>query len=166
MCDLEDGRIRSTQRLLGEFVATKIVPGMAFSLVSDLGFAVGLVTHQLHSLGDLVWLAVPIFDEEPDVETVEGIKSWRWPVFFPTGAAVRRKIVSPIGVIEIPAQLRPFPTMRSGSRRMGWREVRYVDGKESVRGVASDASLPISQIVNDTILKEWLVSGWSPERDW
>jgi hypothetical protein len=144
----------------------RVRPGLAFSLVCDLGFAVGLVTHQVPSLGDLVWLAEPTFEDEPDVEVAEAIRQWRWPVFFPTGAAVRRGLVTPVGVVEIPQELRSIPRMRGGNRRMGWREVRFVDGSEQVVGMTSDPSLPISQVVNDTRLKEMLVSDWRPEQDW
>lgn len=62
----------------------KIAPGFAFSLASDLGFAVCLVTHQVPRYGDLIWVTDPMFDDEPDVQAVEGIERWRWPVFFPT----------------------------------------------------------------------------------
>jgi hypothetical protein len=125
-----------------------------------------LVTHQLPTLGDLVWVAEPVLDDEPDVAAVEAIDRWRWPVFFPTGLALRRKLVSPIGVIEIPSGLIPIPRMRGGTRQMGWREIRFVDGSEQVVNVARDPSLPISQVVNDTRLKEMLVSGWRQEQDW
>lgn len=136
-------------------------------LVCDLGFAIGLVTHQIPRIGDLVWVAEPVFDDEPDVSAVEGIGQWRWPVFFPVGAALRRKIITPIGVIEIPSMLRDFPRMRGGNRQMGWREVRCdANGTEQVLGVATDPKLPVYRVVNDTRLKEMLVSGWVPERDW
>jgi hypothetical protein len=144
----------------------RVTPGLAFSLVCDLGFAVGLVTHQVPNLGDLAWFAEQVLDDEPDLKTAGALDKWRWPVFFPTGAAVRRKLVTPIGVIEIPPELRPIPRMRGGNRKMGWREVKFVDGVQQVVGVTTDRSLPILQSVNDTALKEMLVSGWMPEQDW
>jgi hypothetical protein len=144
----------------------RVVPGLAFSIVSDLGFAVSLVTHQVPRYGDLIWVAKPVFDDEPDVQAVEAIEQWRWPLFFPTGSAIRRKLVTPIAVVDIPLGLKAFPRMRGGNRQMGWREVEYVDGAERVVGITQDASLPISQIVNDTRLKEMIVSAWVPERDW
>lgn len=148
-------------------MVARVVPGLAFSLVCDLGFAVGLVTHQVPRIGDLTWLAEPVFDDEPDAKAVEAIEKWRWPVFFPAGAALRRKIISPIGVVETPAKLRAFPRMRGGNRQMGWREVRYnTNGAEQVLGVVNDPAMPICEVVNDTRLKEMLVSGWRPEHDW
>jgi hypothetical protein len=146
---------------------TRVRPGMAFSLVCDLGFAVGLVTHQIRRLGDLVWLAEPIFDEEPDLQSVMRIASWRWPILFPAGAALRRRLITPVGVIDLPQSLTSIPLMRSGNKRMGWREVRVVeDGSSKPLGATADPSLPIYQIVNDTRLREMLVSGWMPEQDW
>jgi hypothetical protein len=145
---------------------TRVAPGLAFSIVCDLGFALGLVTLQIPRFGDLVWLAEPVFDEEPDLTTVEGVDRWRWPVFFPTGPALRRQLVIPVGVVDVPVELRAVPRMRGGNRQMGWREVRFVDGVEQVVGVATDRSLPVVQIVNDTALKEMLVAGWRPEQNW
>lgn len=80
-------------------------PGLAFSLPSDAGYIVGLVTHDVPKVGSLVWIATPTFDEEPTVEDVERIGSWRWPVLLPLEAVV--------GVGEA---LLHFPTMRSGNR--------------------------------------------------
>ena len=141
-------------------------PGLAFSLVCDLGFAVGLMTHRVERIGDLVWMAEPVFDEEPTVAEVEKIEDWRWPVHFPLGAALRRKIVSPIGIVAIPDQLKAYPVMRGGDKKLGWMAFTREDGVERLLGPAKDPSLPISQTVNDTALKEMLVSGWSPEQEW
>lgn len=147
---------------------TKVVPGFAFSLACDLGFAVGLVTHQVPGIGDLVWLAEPTFDEEPDAKAVQGIVAWRWPVLIPVGPMVRRRLVTPIGAVAIPGRLQELPLMRSGNRKMGWREVRVAtDGSSSQPSRATtDATLPIYRVVNDTRLKEMLVSAWRPEDDW
>ena len=143
----------------------RVKPGLAFSLACDLGFAVGLVTHRVPRIGDLIWLARKIFDTEPDPTMldpimVDDIEQWRWPVFFPTASALHRKIIFPMGIVEIPPRPRPFPLMRGGSKKMGWREVRYdADNVEHVFGVATDPTLPLYSAVNDTLLKEMLVSG-------
>ncbi len=63
-------------------------PGFAFSIICDLGFAVGIVTHYVEKVGDLVWLAKPLFDEQPGIDQVKSISEWRWPVLFPVDAAV------------------------------------------------------------------------------
>ncbi len=139
---------------------------MAWSIVCDLGFAVGLLTHRVERTGDLVWIAEPIFDMEPSSKQVSLIDRWRWPVFFPLGAAIRRNIVTPIDVIPIPNQLRPFPIMRGGNKKMGWVAFTQVGGVRQLLGPATDSSLPIAKVVNDTALKEMIVSGWKPEKEW
>jgi len=143
-----------------------VQPGLAFSLVSDLGFAVGIVTHVLPRMGSLIWMAEPTFDEEPTVDDVARIERWRWPIFFPVGAAIRRKIVTPIGVVAVPPGLEAFPVLRSRNVRGEWVLVKFVDGASESYGVATDPTIPRASIVNDTRLKEMLVSGWRPEHNW
>ena len=149
---------------------TKLKPGFAFWLVCDRGFAVGLMTHHVERIGHVVWLARPFFDAPPTAEDVGRIEEWRWPIFFPLGAAVRRKIVTPIGVFPIPAGMEAFPMMRSragkGSGKTAWNLVKFVDGSSRSCGPTSDSSLPIYSVVNDTRLKEMLVSDWAPEQQW
>lgn len=91
---------------------------------------------------------------------------WRWPVFFPLGAALRRGLVEAIGVIPVPPALEPFPTMRSGNKQAGWNAVTETGGVPRRHGPTNDPSLPIYQIVNDTLLKEMIVSNWRPEDEW
>jgi hypothetical protein len=70
----------------------------------------------------LVWLAEPTFEHLPSVEEVARIERWRWPVFFPLDAAIRRKIAILIGMIRIPPAVQGSPLMRSGSKKMGLAE--------------------------------------------
>ena len=142
-----------------------VKPGLAFSLVCDLGFAVGIVTHSIERVGQLVWIAEPTFDDEPTLDQVREIKDWRWPVFFPLGAAIRRRLVNSLGVVPVPAKIQKFPLLRSNAGR-GWNLVKFVDGSSRPAGPAKDASIPIYRIVNDTMLKEQIVSGWRPEKEW
>jgi hypothetical protein len=151
-------------------VAPRPKPGFAWYIVCDAGFAVGLVTHFLPKWGHLVWMAEPIFDEEPTPDDVLTIGRWRWPVLFPLGAAVHRHIATRIGVVPIPAGLQELPVMRSGTaypgRRTNWMAMRLTESGDVTLGETRDKSLPVFQIVNDTALKEMLVSGWKPEDDW
>jgi hypothetical protein len=143
----------------------KVKTGLAFSLICDLGFAVGIATHSIERIGQLVWIAEPTFDEEPTLDQVREIKDWRWPVFFPLDAAIRRRIVNSLGVVPVPAKLQKFPLLRSSTGR-GWKRVKFVDGSSRSAGPTKDASIPIYRIVNDTALKERIVSGWKPEEEW
>lgn len=144
----------------------RVQPGLAFSLVSDLGFAVGIVTYDVPRIGSLIWIAEPTFDEEPTVAEVQQIDRWRWPVLFPVAAAIRRKIVSPIEVVPVPQGLEAFPLLRSRDGRGGWTLVKFVDGASQPCGVANDPKVPRYSVVNDTRLREMIVSGWTPEQDW
>lgn len=145
---------------------SSLKPGLAFSIVCDLGFAVGLITHYEKRVGHLIWIAEPIYEEEPSPEDVAKIESWRWPVFFPLEAALRRKLVTAIGTVPVPSALSKFPTLRSGSKTMGWMAFTEINGQRRELGPASNPSVPIYKVVNDTALKEMIVSGWSPEREW
>jgi hypothetical protein len=153
-------------RLEERIVMPTLKPGFAFSLVCDLGFAVGLMTHHVDRIGHLVWIAVPIFGQQPSPEDVVRIESWRWPVFFPLEAAVRRKIVTEIGMIPVPPFLQAFPILRSGSHATGWAAFTEVDGERRMLGPTKNRSLPIYKVVNDTRLKARIISGWSPEQQW
>jgi len=142
-------------------------PGLAFRLACDNGFAVGLMTHHVDRFGHLIWIAEPMFDDAPTLEEAQSIRRWRWPVFFPLGAAIRRKVVTPIGVIPIPPDLVRFPVLRGSLGAAGkWRTLTFIDGKEKLLGWAEDATIPINKLVNDTALKEMLISGWAPEKEW
>lgn len=63
-------------------------PGLAFSILCDLGFAVGIVTHDVPTVGTLVWVAEPTFDEQPTSEQARSISEWRWPILLPLAAAI------------------------------------------------------------------------------
>jgi hypothetical protein len=141
-------------------------PGLSFSIVCDLGFAVGLVTHDVPRTGSLIWIAGPTFNELPTLQEVEEISRWRWPVFFPLAAAIRRSIVTPIGAVRVPADLREFPLLRSRNGRGGWILVKFVNGSSRSSGSAASPAIPRYSVVNDTRLKEMIVSGWAPEQEW
>lgn len=143
----------------------RLRPGFAFAVETDLGFSPCLVTHQVPRMGDVIWVAGPVFDTLPSPVELSRIAQWRWPTLFPTGAAVRRKLVIQIGLVEVPAGLTPFPRFRSGHRSRGWHEVDYSGGAERTVGVCRDPDLPIFGIVNDTLLKERIVTGWRPSRE-
>jgi hypothetical protein len=142
------------------------VPGLAFSFACNRGFALATATHDLPRIGSLIWVAEPTFGERPTLEDVSRVEQWRWCVFFPLVAALRRKLVMPIGVTEIPRGLESVPTMRSGGRKRGWATVTFDDGTSRPAGPATDPSLQIYQVVNDTRLREMVDSEWRPQDDW
>jgi hypothetical protein len=116
-------------------------------------------------MGSLVWIAEDTWDHQPHASEVAQIKSWRWPVFFPLGSAIRRGLVDRLGRVEVPAELSAYPRMRSGGGAQPW----FVLEDGEVVGVGTttqDRTLPIAQLVNDTRLKEMIVSGWRTEDRW
>lgn len=145
-------------------------PGLAWYVVCDLGFAVGLVSHYAPRLGHLVWIAAPVFNGEPTTDDVRLIDAWRWPVLFPLGAAIHRRIATPIGIVPIPHPLQAWPVVRSragksnGSNR--WMAASLSEAGTVPIGETKDRSLPIYRIVNDTRLREMIVSGWMPADEW
>jgi len=151
-------------------MAPRPQPGLAWYIVCDAGFAVGLVTHYLPKWGHLVWMADPVFDNEPTLEDVLAIRRWRWPVLFPLGAAIHRHIATGVGIVPIPARLQELPVMRSGTahpgQRTSWTAVQLTDSGDALLGGTKDRSLPICQIVNDTRLREMIVCGWRSEGEW
>lgn len=124
------------------------------------------MTHSVEKVGALVWISEAMFDEEPTLDDAGRLDGWRWPVFFPLAAALRRKLVTAIGVVPVPEELRLFPVLRSGNRSMGWVAFTERDGVRERLGPATDPSTPIYEVVNDTDLKQMIVTGWRPEDDW
>lgn len=146
-------------------MAAAVGPGVAFSIVTDRGFAIGLCSHRHERLGPLVWLAEGFWDDEPLVEDVATVSNWRWCVFFPLGSALRTRTVARIGRVDIPPALVPFPVLRSGQVGHAW--YRSGNGEFRVPLVATDdRDLPIAMSVNEVRLKEMLITDWMPAQRW
>ena len=79
---------------------------------------------------------------------------------------MRRKLVTPIGVVGVPQGLERLPAMRSRMMSGGWLKVEFEDGASRPAGETSDRSLPIYGVVNDTRLREMVDSEWRPEDEW
>ena len=132
-----------------------------------MGSLLGLMTHHVDRIGHLIWLAESFFDEVPTVEDVEGIDRWRGPILFPLGAAIHRKIATRIGRVEIPsAYARAGVPWLEWQRRIDTVILDVARSSSSPGGPTTDRSLPIYSVVNDTRLKEMLVSGWMPNDRW
>lgn len=141
-------------------------PGLAFSLHTNIGFAVGVATHDIPRHGSLVWMAEPVFPAPPTLERVGEIDAWRWPVFFPLDHAIRTDQASVLGVIALPPELEAFPQLRASQGPGRWVLVHFRDGKPRSGGVTDDPTLPIDMVVNDTALRNLIATGYRPEDDW
>lgn len=147
-------------------MARQLKPGLAFSIVCGSRFAVGLMTNHKPKIGHLVWIAEDTFDEVPTLDETSRIARWRWPVFFPLSSALHRGLVTSIGSMPIPPALQGWPAMRGGNRQSGWRMVYFDRDQQFPPPEATDRKLPIYQVVDDTALKEMIVSDWRPEKIW
>jgi hypothetical protein len=110
-------------------------------------------------------MAEPFFDHFPSLDNANGVNQWRWPIFYPLGAALRRRIVDRIGRATIPAELVAFPTFRGGGHGQPWMEYRN-GNLDGLGPTTTDRNLPISMIVNHEMLKEMLVTDWRPANRW
>ncbi|HMU55304.1 MAG TPA: hypothetical protein PKA61_09870 [Nitrospira sp.] len=91
--------------------------------------------------------------------------------FFPLAAALKRQIVSIAGNVPLSEQAKRFPTFRDGiaDPRTGRVADWWLwDGEKEVRvGPLTDEirRLSIRGVWNDTLLKERILSGWTPYND-
>lgn len=65
-----------------------------------------------------------------------------------------RKLVNPVGIVDIPGPLRSYPVMRGGLGHQWKRVAVSDDGTSQIVPGAAHPSLPIHQIVHDIALKE------------
>lgn len=146
--------------------APKGEPGRAFAIETEAGFAIGLCTHVDATRGELVWMARGFWEHEPTDADVASVQEWRWCTFFPLAGALRRKLVVPLGIGDIPKGLRKFPDMRSGAVGEEWVLIRRGNFDGGPFRPTRNHDLPLAYITNDTRLKERLVSGWMPRDLW
>jgi hypothetical protein len=147
-------------------MSTKVEPGFAFTMTTDVGYLVGLVTHVSPKVGSLAWIAGPTFQQKPGLEDVRRISDWRWPVYFLAGVAVHRGLAEAIGIVDVPRDLRKFPILRSGDAQLGWIAFTEIDGVEKHLGRTRDKSIPVFQLVNHTALRKMVESNWQSQDDY
>jgi hypothetical protein len=144
----------------------RVRPGLYFFLPTDLGIAVGVVTHLTQGSGDVIWLAEPMFDEEPALDEAASIREWRWPILLTVGPAIHQKAIYKIGCGPVPDEIGQMPVFRFGDTGGTWRRVSLEDGVPRMGAITDDPSIPIWLTVNAVALREHLVSGWTPQRWW
>jgi hypothetical protein len=135
------------------------------------GLAYAHYSHQHPTYGALLRVFADLKAERPAdlAAVVSGEPTFR--TFFPLAAAVQRKIVSIAGHVPLSEEAKRFPTFRAGvvDPRTGRVATWWLwDGQNEVRvGPLTDEMrrLSIRGVWNDTILKERILSGWTPETD-
>jgi hypothetical protein len=146
---------------LGDVIEIETSKGLAYAQYVN--------NHKLH--GTLLRVLVGLFNLRPeDIKALVDQKE-RYYVFFPVNAALRAGLVKHVGTFEIPKSARAFPLMRlPGIRGEGGRPQKWWlwDGErewETSELGESERKLSIGSILNDTLLKERIAAGWTPEDD-
>jgi len=109
-------------------------------------------------------------DGNPDIGSLVRTAAGYW-IFFPLAAALKAKILRPVGAFEIPSHAEKLPIFRSGvvDPATGRVENWWLWDGENSRMVGAiteeQRKLPIKSIWNDTLLVERIEQGWSPEND-
>jgi len=136
-----------------------------------VGLAYALYTHEHDQFGSLLRVFGRIFSTRPNsFEQLVDVCP-RFETFFPLAAAVRKKIVTLVANVPIPFHLRTFPIFRDGvaNATTGKVETWWLwDGeKEWPVGSISEEQrkLPLRAVINDTLLRERILNGWTAECD-
>jgi hypothetical protein len=153
------------------FQMTKPRVGDIVEMRTDRGLAYALYTHEHKSFGSLLRVFRRAFSSRPtEFETLLE-EALQFATFFPLAAAVQRGIVSVVGRVRIPAKLKDFPIFRDGVADPKTRKVSnwwlWNGEREWSIGTLTEEQkkYPIREIVNDTLLKERIESGWTSEDD-
>ena len=147
-----------------------VKPGDVFEIDTPIGKAYFQVTLFDPGQGHLIRVLPGGFETTPDLEALVSVTERFW-LYFPLGAAWRRKIVKRVSNEAIPEAARRRLLMRSPGHVEGGRVERWaiVDGDRIVKWVPTltdaERNMQTSGTWNDTLLIERIASGWRP-RDW
>ena len=152
-------------------MAKRIRIGDVVQVTTPRGFAYAHYSHKHAMFGSLLRILSGLYSEVPGDLVELTHKLPRFVTFFPLQAAVSRGIVDVVGNVPLPAAAQPFPLFRAAMRDPATGKVSawwLWDGLREWRLdqlSAEQLSLPIREIVNDTLLVERIVSDWTPQRD-
>lgn len=131
--------------------------------LSENGAGYAQYTHKHKQYGALL----RVFQVREKVDDITDLSNapHQFTTFFPLGAAVNREIVSVVGNLPIKDKLKMFPAFRVGvPNQSGVVEIWWLwDGEKEERiGNLSPEQMeyPIRGVINDTLLKERICSGW------
>jgi hypothetical protein len=133
------------------------------------GFAYAQYTHEHREpprYGSLLRVLPGLLAERPESFQQLVLQEERFLVFFPLGAATKRRIVRIVANESIPEAKRPFPIFRSRLVSDGLEGPWYIwDGKKSRLARRRDRWTPraVLAVWNDTFLIERITEDWSPE---
>ena len=138
------------------------------------GAAFAQYTHKHEEFGALVRVLGRAQTESNTVEDPVEIASrpTQFATFFPLGAACHRGIAQILGSAPIPREFQEFPRFRQAlrldPRSTGPCNWMIWDGREEwvvARLNEEQRRYPIRSIVNDTLLVERALSGWTSDLD-
>jgi hypothetical protein len=149
---------------------SKVRIGDILEIPTAKGLAYAQYTHDDSMYGQLIRVLEKTFQRRPAdfSETVQG--PVQFCVFFPLKAAVRRGIFKIVGQQEVAPSNQVFPTFRSGLPDPQTNKVKtwwFWDGKEEWKVgeiTEEQRKMPLSGTINDTLLIEYIETGWRPEK--
>lgn len=140
--------------------------GDVIEIETKRGLAYALYSHEHKMYGSLLRVFERKFPARPERFDALVQEPLQFETFFPLGAALHRKIVAVAGHVVVPVHLHRFPLFRDGVANPKTKQVAnwwLWDGeREWMIGSLKEEqkSYPIRCIVNDTLLIEWIESGW------
>jgi len=144
--------------------------GDIIEIPTSNGFAYAQYTHRHDKFGALLRVLDGFFKSRPKEFDALVKRKHRFVIFFPLGAALRRKIFPIVGHAEVPDDAKDFPIFRSGAVGKNGKVATWWlwDGKKEWRIghlTPEQRRLPIRGVVNYAALIQMIDSFWAPETD-
>ena len=148
-----------------------IKSGEIFELQTEKGLAYFQFIFEDKEMGHLIRILDGLFEKRPSnlnalIKTKE-----RFLIYFPLGAALKRKLVVFIQKENLPEYLNTIPPMRRPGGRtkegkvLNWWIIEEKKEKLVENLTESQQKYSIQYIWNDTLLKERICSNWLPENE-
>lgn len=158
-------------------MAARAKIGDIIEIQTSRGLAYAQVTH-LHKespkYGHLLRVFEGLHDSRPEnLEALATQSPVQFQTFFPLNAALNRGIVTKVSTEPVPTPWDAFPLFRMKGlvdpvTRKAKRWALWSGAKETMLDrplTESEKKLPILAIINDTMLIEYIETGWRHEKD-
>lgn len=150
----------------------KIKPniGDIVEIQTPRGFAYAQYTHRSPRMGDLIRVLPGVYEQRPSSFDDIVASKERYFVFYPLGAALTQKLVTPVGEAEVPEEIQKFPLMRMAGlpdREGKVRDWWLFDGKqERPAGELTPelVHLSIAEVWGHPLLVDRITEDWSPSQ--
>ncbi len=144
--------------------------GDIFEIATPKGVAYGQYINKHEDYGAVIRIFRGMHERRPP-KIAEIMNEVQFVTFFPLQNAIKHGDVTIVGNEPIPPNASKFPTFRSGlaNPATGKASVWWLwDGVKEWRVdniTPEQRGIPILEVVNDTLLIERIVDGWTPEND-